>query len=202
MTITARDGQAISVGQAQELMADPKTLVVDVRTPAEFESSHIPSSINIPVDQLEPHLRTIVSAAGGTMILVCQGGGRAEQAAVKLGSAGLSDMVVLGGGMNTWIQAGAPVEHGEVSSKWALERQVRLVAGSIVFSSVIASTVFPKAKWLAGGIGGGLTFAALSNTCMMGNLLMRLPYNQGPTCDIDAAIAKMRQGRPEELTAS
>jgi rhodanese-related sulfurtransferase len=202
MTITARDGQPISVGQAQELMSDPKTLVVDVRTPAEFDSSHIPTSINIPVDQLEPHLRTIVSAAGGTMILVCQGGGRAEQAAVKLGSAGLSDMVVLGGGMNTWIQAGAPVEHGEVSNKWALERQVRLVAGSIVFSSVVASTLFPKAKWLAGGIGGGLTFAALSNTCMMGNLLMRLPYNQGPTCDIDAAIDKMRQGRPEELTAS
>ncbi|MCB0909128.1 MAG: rhodanese-like domain-containing protein [Nocardioidaceae bacterium] len=202
MTITARDGQAISVGQAQELMADPKTLVVDVRTPAEFESSHIPSSINIPVDQLEPHLRTIVTAAGGTMVLVCQGGGRAEQAAVKLGSAGLSDMVVLGGGMNSWIQAGAPIEHGEVSNKWALERQVRLVAGSIVLTSVLASTLLPKAKWLAGGIGGGLAFAAVSNTCMMGNLLMRLPYNQGPTCDIDAAIAKMRRDQPEELAVS
>ena len=52
MAATARDGQAISVGRAQELMAMSSTLVVDVRTPAEFESSHIPSSINIPVDQL------------------------------------------------------------------------------------------------------------------------------------------------------
>lgn len=193
MAATARDGQAISVGRAQELMAMSSTLVVDVRTPAEFESSHIPSSINIPVDQLEPHLRSIVSAAGGTMILVCQGGGRAEQAAATLGAGGLSDMVVLGGGMNSWLQAGAPVEHGEVSSTWALERQVRLVAGSIVLTSVLASTLFPRAKWLAGGIGGGLTFAALSNTCLMGNLLMKLPYNQGPTCDIDAAIARLRQ---------
>lgn len=194
MTMTStRDGQAVSVGQAQELIANPSTLVVDVRSPGEFHTSHIPGSINIPVDQLDPHLRRIVNSAGGTMVLVCQGGGRAEQAAGKLGSAGLSDMVVLAGGMNSWISAGAPVEHGEVDTRWALERQVRLVAGSIVLTSVLASTVFPKAKWLAGGIGGGLTFAALSNTCMMGNLLAKLPYNQGPGCDIDEAIGKLRK---------
>ena len=46
MTITARDGQAISVGQAQELMADPKTLVVDVRTPGEFAAGH---RIHVPI---------------------------------------------------------------------------------------------------------------------------------------------------------
>lgn len=193
MTTTAvRDGLAVSVGQAQELIANPATLVVDVRSPGEFHTSHIPGSINIPVDQLDPHLRRIVSAAGGTMVLVCQGGGRAEQAATKLGSAGLSDMVVLAGGMNSWLSAGAPVEHGEVDTRWALERQVRALAGSIVLGSVVASALFPKAKWLAGGVGGGLTFAALSNTCMMGNLLSKLPYNQGPGCDIDEAIEKLR----------
>ncbi|MEZ5096531.1 MAG: rhodanese-like domain-containing protein [Nocardioides sp.] len=194
MTTTAvRDGQAVSVGTARELIANPATLVVDVRSPGEFHSSHIPGSINLPVDQLDLHLRRIVNAAGGTMVLVCQGGGRAEQAASKLGGAGLSDMVVLAGGMNSWIAAGAPVEHGDVDTRWALERQVRLVAGSVVVASVVASALFPKAKWLAGGMGGGLTFAALSNTCMMGNLLAKLPYNQGPGCDIDEAIDKLRR---------
>ncbi len=186
--------QSVNVGQAQQLIANPSTLVVDVRSPGEFQTSHIPNSINLPVDQLDPHLRRIVSAAGGTLVLVCQAGGRAEQAAGKLGQAGLSDMVVLAGGMNSWVQAGAPVEHGEIK-KWALERQVRLVAGSIVFLSIIASIWFPPMKWLAFAIGFGLTFAALSNTCMMGMLLMKLPYNKGPGCDIDEAIARL--SRPQ-----
>lgn len=185
-----RGGQAVSVGQAQQLMTNATTLVVDVRSPGEYLTSHIPNSINLPVDQLDPHLRRIVSAAGGTLVLVCQAGGRAEQAAGKLGQAGLSDMVVLDGGMNSWTQAGAPVDHGEIK-KWALERQVRLVAGSIVFLSILASIWFPPAKWVAFAIGFGLSFAALSNTCLMGMLLMKLPYNRGPGCDIDAAIARL-----------
>ena len=72
-----------------------------------------------------------------------------------------------------------------------MERQVRLVAGSIALSSVLASTVLPRAKWGAAFIGGGLTFSAVSNTCMMANLLGRLPYNQGPGCDVDAALARL-----------
>ena len=96
----ARDGQAVSVGQAQRLLANPATLVVDVRSAGEYATAHIPESINIPVDQLDPHLRRIVNAAGGTLVLVCQSGGGAEQAAGKLGQEGVTDMVVISGGMN------------------------------------------------------------------------------------------------------
>ncbi len=189
-------GQAVTVGQARELLAtNPSTLVVDVRSPGEYLTAHIPESINIPVDQLEPHLRRIVTAAGGTLVLVCESGGRAEQAADKLGAGGLSDLVVLGGGMSSWLESGAPVEQGE-TTKWALERQVRLVAGSIVLTSVLASALLPRAKWVAAGIGGGLTFAAASNTCLMGTMLLKLPYNRSPACDIDAAIAKLSR-QPE-----
>jgi Inner membrane protein YgaP-like, transmembrane domain len=101
---------------------------------------------------------------------------------------------VLAGGMNSWAQAGAPVEHGEIK-KWALERQVRLVAGMIVFLSVIASIWYPPLKWLAFAVGFGLSFAAVTNTCAMGMLLAKLPYNRGPGCDIDEAIARL--SRPQ-----
>jgi hypothetical protein len=37
----------------------------------------------------------------------------------------------------------------------------------------------PKARLLAGGIGAGLTISALTDTCTMGRLLAKLPYNQG-----------------------
>jgi hypothetical protein len=60
---------------------------------------------------------------------------------------------VLDGGMTDWEKAGFAVRRG--AQRWALERQVRLVAGSIVLSSVIGSTAVPRLKWLAALIGGG-----------------------------------------------
>lgn len=186
----------VTPGQAQAMMTNDSTLVVDVRTPSEFVTAHIDGAVNLPVDQLNPHLQRIVTAAGGTLLLVCQSGGRAEQAASTLTAGGHSDLVVLSGGMGAWQAAGLPVQHaGAGHEKWALERQVRLVAGSIALTSVLASTVTPKAKWGAAFIGSGLTFAALSNTCLMGNLLGKLPYNQGPGCDIDEAIDRLQRPR-------
>lgn len=183
----------VGPGQAQQLLANSAALI-DVRTPAEFETAHLPGAINIPLDRMDPHVDRIVTAAPGTMVLACQSGGRSEQAAQKLTRAGHRDVVVLNGGMTGWQSAGLPVEHAEPGAeKWAMERQVRLVAGSITLTSVLTSAAIPKAKWGAAFIGGGLTFAALSNTCMMGNLLGKLPYNQGPGSDIDAAIEQLQR---------
>ena len=92
--------------------------------------------------------------------------------------------------MNAWQQSGAPVRRGEVQ-RWALERQVRLAAGSIVLATVAASAWLPRAKWVGAGVGRGLVFAAVSNTCMMGNLLSKLPYNRGPACNIDEALTRL-----------
>jgi hypothetical protein len=74
-----------------------------------------------------------------------------------------------------------------------MERQVRLVAGSIVLSSIPGSIAAPKLKWLAAGIGGGLAAAAMTNTCAMGMLLSRLPYNRGATSTIVAKLGGIRE---------
>lgn len=182
--------QTVGVAEAQQLLAQPSTLALDVRSPGEFESAHIDGAVNIPVDRLDPHLRDIVAAGGGTLLVVCQSGGRAEQAATKLARGGHSDLIMLEGGMNAWLAQGAPVERNQ-TQKWGLERQVRLVAGSIVFVAVMLSLVLPWTKWVAGAVGFGLVFAAVSNTCMMGMLLSKLPYNRGPGCDIDLALARL-----------
>jgi hypothetical protein len=60
-----------------------------------------------------------------------------------------------------------------------------------VLSPILASIVAPKLKWLAAGVGGGLMAAALTNTCAMGMLLSRLPYNRGATCDGQDIIARL-----------
>lgn len=191
MTDTRASTSAVTAPEVRAMLQGPgETLVVDVRTPGEFESAHIPGAINIPLDQVDSHLRRIVSEAGGRMVLVCLSGGRAQMAAGKLAGAGLDDVVVLEGGMNSWLAAGGEVERTG-KARWGLERQVRLVAGSVVLISVLLSLVWQPAVFLAGFIGAGLTFSGITNTCGMAMMLAKLPYNRGAACDIDAAIARL-----------
>ena len=146
--------------------------------------------MNVPLDQVIPNARKIAAQASGRVVVICQAGQRASQAADKLAAAGVDALAVLDDGMNAWMAAGAPVEDSADSKKrWALERQVRLVAGGSVATSVLASIWRPKARFVAGGIGAGLVFAAVSNTCMMGSALMKLPYNKGAEADVDKAIS-------------
>lgn len=46
-------------------------------------------------------------------------------------------------------------------------------------------------KWLSAAVGGGLAFAALSNTCTMGNVLVKLPCNRGSRADVDRAVERL-----------
>jgi hypothetical protein len=60
-----------------------------------------------------------------------------------------------------------------------------------VLSSVLGSIAIPKLKWLAAGIGGGLTFAAISNTCAMSTVLSKLPYNRTGTYDAPTIVSQL-----------
>ena len=66
-----------------------------------------------------------------------------------------------------------------------------------MLGSVLASIATPAARFLAGGVGAGLVGAALTNTCAMGTLLARLPYNRtsGET-DHRATARLLKSGAP------
>ncbi|QOV99598.1 rhodanese-like domain-containing protein [Rhodococcus pyridinivorans] len=169
--------------------------IIDVRTPGEFESVHIPGAYNVPLDLLREHRDEFCAHFDENVVLVCRSGQRAGQAEETLRDAGLFNLHILAGGMLGWESAGLPVNRG--AERWDLERQVRLVAGSLVLSSVLGSIAVPKLKWLAAGIGGGLTFAALSNTCAMGMLLSKLPYNRAASCNAQSIVAQLVQSNSE-----
>ncbi|MGI8331742.1 rhodanese-like domain-containing protein [Actinomadura scrupuli] len=168
--------------------------LIDVRTPGEFEAAHIPGSHNVPLDLLREHRAELRAHLDEQVVLICRSGQRAGLAEQALAGAGLANLRILTGGITAWQAAGATVTAGR--PRWDLERQVRLVAGSIVAASILASVFFPAAKWVAGLIGAGLTFAALTNTCAMGMALAKLPYNQGPRTDLDAVVAALAGERP------
>ena len=91
--------------------------------------------------------------------------------------------------------ANAPIRQG--APRWDLERQVRLVAGAIVLASVVGSVFVPGLKWVAAFIGAGLTFAAVTDTCAMGMMLSKLPYNRGAGCDLDTIVGQLRESNRE-----
>src|SRR5579885_2086069 len=102
----------------------PELVLIDVRTPAEFEARHIPGSHNIPLDQVPFYKDEIAQAAGNAcLLLICQSGARARKAAEVLQAASLTSMTILEGGIAAWEKAGKPLRQGR--QKWSLERQGR-----------------------------------------------------------------------------
>lgn len=178
----------------------PDARVLDVRTPGEFAARHIPGSYNVPLPDLAEHHAELTEADSGPVVLVCESGKRAGMAEQQLVEAGLGRIHVLDGGVAAWERSGRELAKLDTDdAPWALERQVRLVAGSIVLASILASVAWPPARYLAGAVGAGLVVAAASDTCAMGLLLGRLPYNrrQQGTCDMPSVVARITQ--PQEV---
>jgi len=168
--------------------ADPDIRILDVRSGSEFETAHIPGSYNVPLDTLAEHAPDLARVRH-PVVLVCQSGARATQAHARLTGEGKAELTVLEGGIGAWERIGGDVGRG--AERWPMDRQVRLVAGSLVLAGIVTSLVVPKAKFLSGAVGAGLTFSAVSNTCAMAQMLGKLPYNRGNGCDIDSVLAKM-----------
>ena len=87
-------------------------VVIDVRTPAEFVTGHVPESINIPRDKLKERLGEIERFKGRPIILNCASGVRASGACGELKRLGFDNVFQLAGGMNGWLQAGLPLAKG------------------------------------------------------------------------------------------
>lgn len=169
------------------LRTDETVRLLDVRTPAEFENAHITGAYNVPLDQLNEHARE-VRAARGPVVLICQSGQRAQRAEALLKSSGMANMHVLDGGMNAWTAAGLPARR--IRARVSLERQVRMVAGAIVATGAIAAlAVDPLFAIIPALVGSGLLFAGATDTCMMGMLLAKLPYNRAAvSCDTETIV--------------
>lgn len=158
----------------------PAPLIVDVRSAAEFEAVHIRGSYHVPLQTLAEHTAELAAhlTAADPVVLVCQSGVRAEQARRRLAGAGLAAARVLSGGVPAYAAAGGDIVRGR--RRWALERQVRLVAGGLVLAGLGAGRYLsPRARLLAAGVGAGLTMSAVTDTCAMGAALARLPINRG-----------------------
>jgi len=174
----------ISAADLAELTKSAPVALIDVRTPAEFEEVHVSFARNMPLDQLDP--KGVSSDPKGTVYVVCRTGARGQTACEKLLSAGFANVVNVEGGTVACVEAGLPMVRGRKTM--ALERQVRIAAGSLVLVGIGLGFLHPVFFGLAAFIGAGLVFSGLTDTCGMGLLLARMPWNRrgakpdGPTC--------------------
>ena len=95
----------------------------------------------------------------------------------KLESAGFEKVVNVEGGTSAWNGAGLPVITGK--NVMSLERQVRIAAGSlVVIGAAVGHFVHPGGFALSTFVGAGLVFAGVTDTCGMGMLIARMPWNR------------------------
>jgi len=169
---------------------DPRVTFLDVRSALEFSEVHIAHSLNIPIDTLASKIEEL-SRAGQTYVVFCHSGNRSPMAADMLLQSGIHSVKVMDGGIARWQKEKLPVTRGEPAI--SLERQVRIIAGSaVLLGMVLARFVHGAFIWISILISCGLIFAGITNSCLMGMLLMRLPYNRkayttktgGGTCSI------------------
>lgn len=172
-----------TVHEVNELLnSDGECQVIDVREFSEFNSERIADAQLMPLSNFEKHADEIDHSK--PVYLMCRSGNRAKQAAEKLTKKGFTDIHVVEGGMMAWSGANLPTVKGE-SKVWSLERQVRFAAGLFVLTGVVLSVfVSPYLLLLSAFVGGGLMFSALTDTCGMGMVLARMPWNKAPaTCE-------------------
>jgi hypothetical protein len=73
-----------------------------------------------------------------------------------------------------------------------------LTAGAMVAAATLASVWWTPARFIAGALGLGLVVAAVTDTCAMGSVLARLPFNRrrGDQCDLPSLVATITATGP------
>lgn len=185
-TQTTLDRQARLVAPGQMPVRD--ALLLDVRTPAEYEEAHIAGSVLHPLSGFSTDEVRSLAEGKSACVLICRSGNRARQAAERLAASGLGDLQILDGGVLAWEAAGLPLNRG--AKMMSLERQVRIAAGALVFTGA-ALGFFVSPAWigLCAFVGAGLMFAGITDTCGMGMIIARMPWNTRRRSEIGACCS-------------
>ena len=97
LTACGTSYNTIDSNKAMELISDD-AIVIDVRTPNEYNTGHINSSLNIPVDNISD----INYDKNSIIIVYCASGMRSATAAKTLVELGYTNVYNLDGGLINW----------------------------------------------------------------------------------------------------
>jgi rhodanese-related sulfurtransferase len=161
--------------------------ILDVRTPAEFESMHVEGSILAPLSELDAESLKDVIDPEAPLLVMCRSGKRAVAACEKLEGT-FPNAAIIEGGIVAWSAAGQPVNRGR--AVMSLERQVRIAAGLLIVLGSLLTWNFGLGFLLIPAfVGAGLVFAGVTDSCGMGMMLAKMPWNRSVGNKAKAALA-------------
>lgn len=104
MTVDAVDDSSaikyLSKSEAEKMVKDTRnTLLIDVRNRAEYLQYHLEYAINIPMADLNEHLKELESYKEKNIIIYCQKGNRSKQVAQQLRALGYKRLYVIASGL-------------------------------------------------------------------------------------------------------
>jgi rhodanese-related sulfurtransferase len=151
--------------------------LVDVREVFEADAVRVEGATSMPLSRLRD-LAGLLDR-NRPVFLLCRSGSRAATAASQLRALGHKDVRVVRGGLDAWTAAGRPVVRGQ-PRVWAMERQVRFAAGTLVATGTALGFLVHRGFFaLPAFVGLGLVFSAVTDTCTMALVLARMPWNRG-----------------------
>ncbi|NCF30032.1 MAG: hypothetical protein GWP69_21865 [Gammaproteobacteria bacterium] len=102
---------AISQGQFMDRVSSEQAPpLIDVRTPGEFQSGHVPGAVNIPLQEFQQRFAELSEYRDREVVLYCESGMRASRGGDWLASQGFQELRFLDGHMRAWREAGLPTE--------------------------------------------------------------------------------------------
>jgi len=164
--------------------------IIDVRSPAEYRSLHIPDALLSPLDMLDPaaimksrklssDAPLFIACQAGTraLFIACQAGTRAKKAQDIFKKAGFENCCVIEGGIAAWAAKGLPVNKGK--SVIPVDRQTRIVVGTMILIGLALGYFVNPAFLLLSAIGGcGMIYAGITDLCPLADMIAKLPWNK------------------------
>jgi rhodanese-related sulfurtransferase len=158
--------------------------LVDVREHAEHAGGRVTGAKLMPLSDLENRHKELDHTR--PVYVMCRSGNRSAKAQKELHDLGFENVINVSGGFEAWKRHDLPFEKDE-RAPWDIERQVRFTAGLLILAGItLAVFVHPYFAGISAFVGAGLVFAAATDTCTMGMILLKMPWNrvkQMPTCE-------------------
>jgi len=107
---TTKSYKDVNVDEFDKLRSNTNAVILDVRTPEEFASGHIPGAKNIDINSLDFEKKVGHLDKSKTYLVNCASGGRSARACGKLSKLEFSNCYNLQGGIRAWEKAGKPVD--------------------------------------------------------------------------------------------
>jgi rhodanese-related sulfurtransferase/thioredoxin-related protein len=100
----------LSVEEFARMVDDKQNVILDVRTPEEFQAGHIPGAVNLDVSASDFQTKAALLDRSKIYLVHCASGVRSARACDKLNHLDFPNLYNLPGGFRAWVKAGKPVE--------------------------------------------------------------------------------------------